>query len=168
MLLYAQGSGSQRLNSGFVVLGGNIPSGDRTTVNTPGAVIGTQTRYAYIGTGQGSGLYLGSGIVGGTLAQDDRDDAIIYLSQKRDIAGVASTKLAQSVAGPNRMPATTLSGSPITYPSGFSYISGAPAGGVVVVGSEVYGTSDIDASGRGFYTMGQGGKNPTSGLYPSR
>ena len=167
MLLYASGSGSQKLNTGIIVKGGNVPSGDRTITNTPATMVGTVSHYAYIGTGQGSGLYLGSGIVGGTLAADDRDDAIIYFSQKRDLAGVASTKLAQSIAGPTRMPFVTLSGSVVIHNSGFNYASGQPVV-TPVVGGESYGTYDIDASGRGFVHFFQGGKNPTSGLYPSR
>lgn len=166
MLLYASGSGSQRLNTGIVVMGGNTSTTDRLT-KTVGQVIGTVAHYAQIGATQGSGMYLPSGLVGGTLAQDDRDDAIIYMSQKRDIAGVASNKLAQAVAGVNRMPAAVLSGSVVLYPSGWSYVTGEPIATPVVTG-ETYGTSDIDASGRGYWHEVQGNVRSVSGLYPTR
>ena len=166
MLLYASGSGSQRLNTGIVVHGGNTSTTDRVT-KTVGQVIGTVAHYALIGASQGSGMYLPSGIVGGTLAQDDRDDAIIYMSQKRDIAGVASNKLMFPVAGPNKMPATTLSGSVVIYPDGWNWSTGAPIT-APVVGGETWGASDVDASGRGYWHELQGNLRPVSGLYPAR
>ncbi len=166
MLLVVSGSSTQRLNTGIVVMGGNNATTDRVT-KSAGQVIGTVSHYNQIGASQGSGIYLASSINGGTLAQDDRDDAIIYLSQKRDLAGVASNRLAQAVAGPSKMPASTLSGSVVIYPSGWSMVTGQPIV-APVVGGESWGTSDIDASGRGYWHEGQGNVRMVSGLYPAR
>lgn len=154
-------------NVGTVVYGGNVPAGDRVTTFPGTGLLGTQNPSQYISAAAGSGLYLGSGTVGGTLAQNDRDDAIIYYSQKADLAGVASTAVGKPVAGPFDMPHATLSGSYVSYAAGWNWATGQPIS-APTVGGETYGTFDEGASGVGEYVVGYGNLNPTSGDYPTR
>lgn len=163
---------SAKKNAGTVVLGGNVPSSDRVTSfpsfivqSAQSGLLGNQAVANYINVNAGSGLYLGSGINGGTLAQDNRDDAIIYYSQKADLAGVASTKLAQSVAGPFDAPHSTVSGSYTLYGSGYS-ISGTPIS-APSVGGESYGSADDAATTAGQYVYSLGAL-PISGNMPTR
>lgn len=156
-------------NVGTVVGGGNVPSNDRvTTFSTPSTLIGTQPGYLYISSSASSGLYSQSGIVGGTLAQNDRDDAIIYYNQKADLGGVASTNVGKPIAGHNvRAPNFSLSGSYVSYPSGWNWATGQPIV-APVVGGETYGSADDAAIGVGEHVTGQGGLNPVSGDYTAR
>ncbi len=153
-------------NVGTVVYGGNVPSGDRVT-NYPGSGLIFTATGAMITAAAGSGLYLGSGIVGGTLAQDNREDAIIYYSQKTDLAGVSSANMNKPVAGPFDMPHSVVSGSYVSYPSGWNFSTGQPIA-AAVVGGETYGSADDGATGVGEWVIGMGGVNPTSGDNPSR
>lgn len=162
---------SEKKNAGTVVVGGNIPSNDRVTqapsmgpINGFSGILGNFTFGNYISAGVGGSLYLGSGVNGGTLAQNDRDDAVIYYSQKRDLAGVANSALAQSVTGPSKEPHSTVSGSYTLYGSGYS-LSGTPIS-APSVGGESYGTADNAATTAGHGVYFTGGPNPTSGNYP--
>lgn len=158
-------------NVGTVVMGGAVPASDRVTtfpsfiVTQQSGLLGNQSISNYINNVANSGLYLASGSIGGTLARDDRDDAIIYYSQKRDLAGVANTALAQSIAGPIDEPHSTVSGSYTLYGSGYS-LSGTPLS-APSVGGESYGSTDNAAVSAGHYVIQVGGISPTSGNLPS-
>lgn len=165
---------SAKKNAGTVVLGGNVPSNDRVTqypsfiVTAQSGLLGNGMVINTISVDAGSGLYLGSGINGGTLASNDRNDAIMYYNQKTDLAGVAVAGVGQPVAGPVDMPAQIISGSYVQYPSGWSQ-SGqllAPA----VVGGESYNinaSTDRASTTTGRYAYSLGGL-PISGANPSR
>lgn len=160
-------------NAGTVVLGGNVPSNDRVTqypsfiVTAQSGLLGNGMVINTISAAAGSGLYLGSGINGGTLASDDRNDAIMYYNQKTDLAGVAVAGVGQPVAGPVLEPSQIVSGSFVSYPSGWN-LSGqllAPA----AVGGESYNinaSTDRAATGTGRWTYTLGGL-PTSGANPA-
>lgn len=168
MLLYTHSpiSGvAAKKNTGVINYAGNV-SGLAVDLSTN--LIGAQSKFVYISTGAASGLYTSSGIVGGTLAQNDRDDAIIYGSQKTDLAGVANAaKLQSPIFGPTDMPHSVVSGSLVIYPSGWSYTTGQPIATPVVSG-ETYGVTDDAAAGVGEFVTIQGNVNPLAGDYPTR
>jgi hypothetical protein len=168
MLLYTHSpiSGvAAKKNSGIINYAGNVSG---LVVDLSTNLIGTQSKLVYINTGAASGLYTSSGINGGTLAQNDRDDAIIYGSQKTDLAGVANAaKLQSPIFGPTDMPHSVVSGSLVMYPSGWSYTTGQPIAAPVVTG-ETYGSADDAAAGVGEFITMQGNVNPVTGDYPTR
>lgn len=169
MLLYTHSpiSGvAAKKNTGVINYAGNV-SGLAVDLSTN--LIGNISRnYLYINTGAASGLYTSSGINGGTLAQNDRDDAIIYGSQKTDLAGVANAaKLQSPIFGPTDMPHSVVSGSLVIYPSGWSYTTGQPVATPVVTG-ETYGVTDDAAAGVGEFVTIQGNLIPATGDYPTR
>lgn len=162
---------SAKKNAGVVVYGGNIPASDKVIVTSYEAV-SSFPKLNYITSGSSSGLYTQSGINGGTLAQNDRDDAIIYNTQKADLGGVSKPLLMQSPVADtfSRAPNLTVSGSVVLTPSGWSYTTGQPIAAQVVTG-ETYSSSALDAdaaTGAGLWVQNQGGLIPVTGVNPAR
>jgi len=168
---------SPKKNAGTVVMGGNVPAGNPATsfpgfvpTNTQSGLLGSQTPYNYItvAAANATTLYLPSGIISGTLVANDRDDCIMYYSQKRDLAGVTVAAVGIPLAGPIEQPALTTSGSLVSYPSGWSQ-SGQLLAPAVVLGANyaINATNDRGATlaGRYVFTLGAA---PTSGASPTR
>jgi hypothetical protein len=166
----ALSSNSYNEGAGVIAYGGTqATSGDRIS-STPAKNLNptSPTYYQFVGSGQASGLYgqalsNGNALVSGQYLS--RDVVITFFGPTSTLAGVATTEIPAPVAGPFLMPFMTISGSAISYPSGFSRVSGTPI--ATAITGEYYGL-DYAATGVGDYVAGSGGKNPASGHYTTR